>query len=57
VNASHADRVLAAARGRGTSQDIDALQAALAAEQAASYGYGIVGAHLTGTRFSAAAAD
>jgi Domain of unknown function (DUF4439) len=36
---------------------VRALQAALAAEQAASYGYGVVGAHLTGHRFTAAAAD
>jgi uncharacterized protein DUF4439 len=40
-----------------SSQEVDALQAALAAEQAASYGYGIVGAHLTGPRFAAASAD
>jgi hypothetical protein len=33
------------------------LQATLAAEQAASYGYGIVGAHLTGKAFAAASAD
>jgi hypothetical protein len=38
-------------------QAIPALQAALAAEQAASYGYGIVGAHLTGYRFTVAATD
>jgi Domain of unknown function (DUF4439) len=31
-----------------------ALQTALAAEQAASYGYGVVGAHLTGTKFALA---
>jgi hypothetical protein len=36
---------------------IAALQAALAAEQAASYGYGVVGAHLAGSRFAAASAD
>lgn len=36
---------------------VGALQSALAAEQAASYGYGVVGAHLTGARFAAAAAD
>jgi len=36
---------------------IAALQAALAAEQAASYGYGIIGAHLKGKQFAAAAAD
>lgn len=39
------------------SKDIAALQAALAAEQAASYGYGIVGSHLSGSRFTAATAD
>jgi hypothetical protein len=38
-------------------KDIAALQAALAAEQAASYGYGIVGSHLAGRQFAAAAAD
>jgi hypothetical protein len=36
---------------------VAALQTALAAEQAASYGYGVVGAHLTGTGFSIASAD
>lgn len=36
---------------------VAALQAALAAEQAASYGYGIVGAHLTGAAFNVASAD
>jgi Domain of unknown function (DUF4439) len=41
----------------GTRRQIAALQAALAAEQAASYGYGIVGAHMTGTRYAAASAD
>ncbi len=41
----------------GTSAKVSALQAALAAEQAASYGYGIVGAHLTGPDFEVAAAD
>jgi hypothetical protein len=34
-----------------------ALQAALAVEQAACYGYGIVGAHLTGTAFAEASTD
>ncbi len=46
-----------AASSAAARQDIAALQAALAAEQAASYGYGIVGAHLTGPRFTAATAD
>ena len=36
---------------------VAALQTALAAEQAASYGYGVVGAHLTGAAFSIASAD
>jgi hypothetical protein len=36
---------------------VAALQAALATEQAASYGYGVVGAHLTGTKFGDASAD
>lgn len=39
---------------RPSGAAVAALQAALAAEQAASYGYGIVGAHLTGTKFSEA---
>ena len=33
------------------------LQAALAAEQAAIYGYGVVGSHLSGTGLGAATAD
>jgi hypothetical protein len=40
-----------------TSATVAALQAALAAEQAASYAYGVLGAHLTGQRFAAASAD
>ncbi len=44
------------ARTAGVST-VAALQAALAAEQAASYGYGVAGAHLTGPRFAAASAD
>ena len=51
-----AERGLAGPHAR-TKRQVAALQAALAAEQAASYGYGIVGAHLTGTRFAAAFAD
>jgi hypothetical protein len=42
---------------RSDGQVIAALQAALAAEQAASYGYGIVGAHLHGAKFDQASAD
>jgi hypothetical protein len=41
----------------GTDDKLTALQAALAAEQAACYGYGIVGAHLTGKAFATASAD
>ena len=37
------------ARAALSPQAVTALQAALAAEQAASYGYGVVGAHLNGT--------
>jgi hypothetical protein len=40
----------------GAATDIAALQAALAAEHAASYGYGIIGSHLAGRRFAAASA-
>ncbi len=39
------------------SRDIAAMQAALAAEQAASYGYGVAGAHLAAGKYAAAAAD
>ena len=52
-----ADGGATARRGGQTRQEVAALQAALAAEQAASYGYGIVGAHLSGARFAAASAD
>ncbi len=41
----------------GQPAEVRLLQAALAAEQAASYGYGVVGAHLSGTALSAATAD
>ena len=43
-----------AAPGRGT---VDALQSALAAEHAAVYGYGVVGAHLTGSQRATATTD
>lgn len=36
---------------------VAALQAALAAEQAANYGYGVVGSHLTGSAFKLASTD
>jgi hypothetical protein len=39
------------------AKTIAALQQALAAEQAASYGYGVVGAHLPGGSAAAAVAD
>jgi Domain of unknown function (DUF4439) len=41
----------------GRAQAIAAMQAALAAEHAASYGYGVVGAHLAGRQQQAARAD
>jgi Domain of unknown function (DUF4439) len=40
-----------------TAAEISALQAALGAEHAAVYGYGIAGAHLTGTALTAATDD
>ena len=48
-----------AARSRASQHLIAAMQAALAAEQAASYGYGIVGSHLArfAPKFAAATAD
>jgi uncharacterized protein DUF4439 len=56
VSGNLTERGLAGPHGK-TKREVAALQAALAAEQAASYGYGIVGAHLTGSRFAAAFAD
>lgn len=41
----------------GGRPEIGAMQAALAAEQAAAYGYGVVGAHLDGAPRAAATAD
>jgi hypothetical protein len=41
----------------GSVTGLAALQAALAAEDAAIFGYGVAGAHLSGTRQSAAAQD
>lgn len=50
-----------AGRGRvvppGVLAMLAALQDALAAEQAACYGYGVAGAHLTGTQYTQAADD
>src|SRR5262249_57513455 len=43
--------------GGGVGREVAAPGAAAAAEQAASYGYGIIGPHLPGRRFAAAAAD
>jgi hypothetical protein len=42
---------------RLSGPSVSALQAALAAEQAAAYGYGVVGSHLAGSRAEAALAD
>jgi hypothetical protein len=41
----------------GTRAPVAALQAALAAENSAVYGYGVAGAHLTGARRAAAVRD
>jgi Domain of unknown function (DUF4439) len=46
-----------ASQGTSRKATVAALQIALAAEQAASYGYGVVGAHLTGSSFKVASAD
>lgn len=46
-----------AASSASASAAVAALQTALAAEQAASYGYGVVGSHLTGAAFNVAMAD
>jgi Domain of unknown function (DUF4439) len=46
-----------AAAARLSGPSVAALQTALAAEQAASYGYGVAGAHLTGTSAQAAGRD
>jgi len=43
--------------GSPSRQAVRALQAALAAEEAASYGYGVIGAHLTGSALADATAD
>lgn len=42
---------------RATAAEVSAMQAALAAEHAAIYGYGVAGAHLTGTDLTAATSD
>ena len=61
--ARRAGRARRAARdGRAAGQrlsqaDVGALQAALAAEQAAAYGYGVVGSHLSGSQAQSATAD
>jgi hypothetical protein len=44
-------------RARSSRSSIRALQAALAAENSAVYGYGVAGAHLTGARRAAAVRD
>ncbi len=43
--------------GTGARATVRALQAALAAENSAVYGYGVAGAHLTGARRAAAVRD
>ena len=45
------------AAGSGPVSGIQALQAALAAEDAAIFGYGVAGAHLSGSRKTAAERD
>ena len=47
----------ASASGPGSVSAVQALQAALAAEDAAIFGYGVAGAHLSGSRKSAAEQD
>jgi len=42
---------------RATATEVSAMQAALAAEHAAIYGYGVAGAHLTGTDLTTATSD
>ena len=54
---SRSGRAARAAGPRLSRADAGALQAALAAEQAAAYGYGVVGSHLSGSQAEAAAAD
>jgi hypothetical protein len=48
---------MAALTATGFFGAISALQAALAAENAAIFGYGVAGAHLTGSRWAAAQQD
>jgi hypothetical protein len=50
-------RAAGARAARVGAARVGALQAALAAEHAAIYGYGVVGAHLTGTTLAAATSD
>jgi Domain of unknown function (DUF4439) len=61
VSRAAAGRKARAARRRALAalspQAVAALQAALAAEQAASYGYGVVGAHLNASAAQSRAAD
>jgi hypothetical protein len=42
---------------RAAAAEVTAMQAALSAEHAAIYGYGVAGAHLTGTDLTAATSD
>lgn len=47
----------AGARDASSSTAVGALQTALSAEHAAVYGYGVIGAHLTGSEQAAASRD
>ena len=47
----------AGTRGASSSAAVGALQTALSAEHAAVYGYGVIGAHLTGSEQAAASRD
>jgi Domain of unknown function (DUF4439) len=57
VTAAGAASGSAAGAGSGPASAVQALQAALAAEDAAIFGYGTAGAHLSGSRKSAAERD
>ncbi len=57
MSASASTPAAGAGSGAATQPAAAALQAALAAEHAAVFGYGVAGAHLTGARQAAAARD
>ena len=54
VTAGQAGQAVTAGKAVTAVQALQALQAALAAEDAAIFGYGVAGAHLSGSRKSAA---